>query len=53
MKISLIIISTAIIVGISNFFIIDTIKKHSVHPIYGNYQKVNSDLERCSPWESC
>lgn len=53
MKTLQIIISTAIMVCISDFVIIYTITKNSVHPIYGNYKKVNSNLERCSPWESC
>ncbi len=35
------------------FNILDTVEKNSVHPLYGNYKKFNSDLEKCSPWESC
>lgn len=39
--------------GVMYFNTVNTIEKHSVHPLYGNYQKFNADLERCSPWESC
>lgn len=53
MKILQIMILTTILACISIFTVVKTIEKHSVHPIYGNYKKVSSDLERCSPWESC
>jgi hypothetical protein len=31
------------------------IEKHSVHPQYGNYTKVNFETEKktCDPWDSC
>lgn len=29
------------------------IEKHSVHPIYGNYKKVNSINKKCMPWDDC
>ena len=33
--------------------IIANIEKHSVHPEYGNYKKVNSKGFTCDPWDAC
>ena len=33
--------------------IIAHIEKHSVHPEYGNYKKVNSKGFTCDPWDAC
>ena len=33
--------------------IIANIEKHSVHPEYGNYKKVNSKGFTCGPWDAC
>lgn len=54
-KIMLILLSTFcwLLVGLIYVNIINNIEKHSVHPLYGNYKKFNSELNRCSPWESC
>lgn len=39
---------------IGNIIIINEIKKHSVHPIYGNIKKVDYEYQRtCQPWDSC
>lgn len=29
------------------------ITKHSVHPIFGNYQKINILGKPCHPWDYC
>lgn len=39
--------------AIGLFSIIETIEKHSVHPIYGNYKKFDSDMKKCEPWQAC
>lgn len=53
----LILISLATVLCLSSgamyFNTINTIEKHSVHPLYGNYKKFDSNLDKCSPWESC
>lgn len=45
------------IIGLSlviiTIYITKVIEKHSVHPIYGNYKKIDSNQDRCSPWEAC
>ena len=33
--------------------IITNIEKHSVHPRYGNYKKIDSKGRTCEPWDSC
>lgn len=33
--------------------IVHTIEKHSVHPIYGNYTKVDNLGYTCQPWDAC
>ena len=38
---------------ICTWIITNTIEKHSVHPVYGNYKRVDSNRDRCSPWEAC
>lgn len=42
---------TVIVVGL--FFVVKTIEKHSVHPVYGNYRKIDSDMKKCEPWQAC
>jgi hypothetical protein len=31
----------------------ELILKNSVHPIYGNYNKISADRKACSPWDYC
>lgn len=50
---SVIIAVFLVLTGVMYFNALETVEKHSVHPLYGNYKKFNSDLEKCSPWESC
>ena len=26
---------------------------HSVHPIFGNYKKFDSNYHKCQPWDAC
>lgn len=33
--------------------IVSTVEKHSVHPYYGNYKKIDSKGRACAPWDSC
>lgn len=33
--------------------IIKEIEKHSVHPEYGNYIKIDNYGNKCEPWNSC
>lgn len=30
-----------------------SIEKHSVHPNYGNYKKVDFTGRKCQPWDAC
>jgi len=48
---SSIIIVITLVMGF--FFVVKTIEKHSVHPVYGNYKKVDSELKKCEPWKAC
>lgn len=41
------------IMVIGLFFITHTIEKHSVHPVYGNYKKIDSEMKKCEPWQAC
>jgi len=46
-------ILSGIIIALLLFNIFSTIhlvEKHSVHPLYGNYEQ---QLYKCSPWDSC
>lgn len=36
---------------ISTLWIISTVEKHSIHPIYG--QKIENVNYKCTPWDSC
>ncbi len=50
------IIALMIFIGVNViglFSIVTTIEKHSVHPIYGNYKKFDSDMKKCEPWQAC
>lgn len=33
--------------------IMSYIKKHSVHPKYGNYKHFDSEGKACQPWDDC
>lgn len=33
--------------------LIDEIKKHSVHPTFGNYEKLDAFGFACQPWDYC
>jgi hypothetical protein len=39
--------------GFTCFYVQKQIEKHSVHPIYGNYKKFDSEGRTCQPWDSC
>ncbi len=45
-------IMLCLLIVASTFFIVTTIQKHSVHPKFGNYVKVQ-DGHSCQPWDSC
>lgn len=47
------IIITLLAVGVTYSYIQKCVEKHSVHPIYGNYQKHDSKGRTCEPWDSC
>jgi len=53
MKIFVLAIIQIIISIIATFMIINHIEKHSVHPVYGNYQKISLKGFSCQPWDSC
>jgi hypothetical protein len=44
---------TVLITLLCTYFVIYNIEKHSVHPVFGNYKKMSSAFDRCSPWEAC
>lgn len=52
-----IVISLSIFLIISQvccfILICNKIEQHSVHPIYGNYKKISSNLSKCQPWDDC
>ena len=43
----------SLVIGITVICLINTIEKHSVHPIYGNYVKKDCDDKPCKPWDYC
>ena len=47
---NLLLILTLIVGG---WYIVHTMEKHSVHPIYGNYKKLDSEMKKCEPWQAC
>jgi hypothetical protein len=47
------IIITLLATGVTYSYIEKCVEKHSVHPIYGNYIKLDSKDRKCQPWDSC
>jgi hypothetical protein len=38
----------------SSYYIKEEISKHSIHPVYGNYEPKHIELGlQCQPWDSC
>lgn len=54
MKIAYILLIQIFVLLLIGFYIVSEIQKHSVHPIYGNYEpKVDKFGLTCEPWDSC
>lgn len=46
-------IAISILILLCTYYVTYNIEKHSVHPIYGNYKKLDSDMKKCEPWQAC
>lgn len=42
-----------LLITLSTMYIVSNIEKHSIHPTYGNYKKLNTQGYRCQPWDDC